>query len=194
MVPRTVIPFACSNVMYHWLLTSTTYGTWLPGDRRGFVSTITDAQGQRVRHNVPGTPYDADIPPLEANARQSLKCPPIRFRREQAELLVEQFQETAAYRSWQLLAAAVMANHIHAVVGADEAVSPETILRDLKSYGSRALNRRWGRPARGTWWTQSGSKRWLKDEAAVIAAVQYVRRQEFALVFWLSAAWRESGD
>jgi len=24
----------------HWLLTWTTYGTWLPGDARGFVSPI----------------------------------------------------------------------------------------------------------------------------------------------------------
>ena len=193
MARRIVITFAYFSPMHHWLITSTTYGTWLPGDARGFVSTLIDAQGHRVRHNIPGTPYDADMPPLESAARQALKCPPIRFCREQAERLVEQFQETVAYRGWQLLAAALMANHFHAVVGAEEAVTPETILRDLKSYGSRALSRKWSTPASGTWWTQGGSKRWLKDEAAVDAAVLYVRRQEFPLVVWLDAAWRESG-
>ena len=29
----------------YWLLTWTTYGTWLPGDRRGFVSNVLDGSG-----------------------------------------------------------------------------------------------------------------------------------------------------
>jgi len=69
----------------YWLLTSTTYGTWLPGDFRGFVSNVRDVgandQGadaprspaREVRHNVPGTPYDADLPGLERSARSALK-------------------------------------------------------------------------------------------------------------------------
>ena len=44
----------------YWLLTWTTYGTWLPGDQRGFVSNVPNGSGPEVRHNIPGTPYDAD--------------------------------------------------------------------------------------------------------------------------------------
>ncbi len=48
----------------HWLMTSTFYGTWLPGDRRGFVGRVRDARPEdpptaiRIEHDVPGTPYD----------------------------------------------------------------------------------------------------------------------------------------
>jgi REP element-mobilizing transposase RayT len=176
--------------MRFWLLTSTTYGSWLPGDRRGFVSKITDSAGDRVIHNIPGTPYDADMPQLEADAKSALKCPPIRLRLEHAEALRDQFCETAAVRGWQLLAIAIMSSHFHVVVGAEDATVPERLLGDLKSYGSRILNRRWGKPARDTWWTTSGSKRHLNDEATIIAAVRYVERQELPLVVWINPEFR----
>jgi len=34
----------------HWFLTWTTYGTWLPGDDRGFVCNVSspDGMGQRL--------------------------------------------------------------------------------------------------------------------------------------------------
>jgi hypothetical protein len=62
---------------------------------------------------------------------------------------------------------------------------PELMLRDYKAYASRALNRRWRKPDSGTWWTESGSKRKLKDEAAILAAARYIRDQEFPLVVWI---------
>ena len=44
----------------YWLLTSTTYGNWLPGDPRGFVSTIHDDSRAKVIHNQPLTEYDRE--------------------------------------------------------------------------------------------------------------------------------------
>jgi REP element-mobilizing transposase RayT len=180
--------------MRFWLLTSTTYGSWLPGDRRGFVSKITDATGDRVIHNVPGTSYDADMPRLESAARKLLKCPPIRLRLEHAEALRDQFLETASVRCWRLPAIAIMSNHFHIVVGAAGATEPEKLLGDLKSYGSRILSRRWGKPASDTWWTSSGSKRHLNDEASILAAVRYVERQPFPLVVWVDPELRRTGE
>jgi hypothetical protein len=47
----------------YWFLTWTTYGTWLPGDARGFVGRVWNEDlGPRVKHNEPGTPYDANLP------------------------------------------------------------------------------------------------------------------------------------
>jgi hypothetical protein len=80
----------------HWLITSTTYGTWLPGDVRGFVSTVENLRGPRVRHNQSGTPYDADMPELRESAQHLLKGSPIRFNLEQAGVVAAQFRETAA--------------------------------------------------------------------------------------------------
>jgi REP element-mobilizing transposase RayT len=176
--------------MRYWLVTSTTYGSWLPGDRRGFVGKIKDRAGDRVIHNVPGTPYDAGMPRLESAAKKVLKSPPIRLRVEHAEVLRDQFFETASFRGWHLLAVAIMSNHFHVVIGAAEETDPEKLLGDLKSYGSRILNRRWGKPASDTWWTSSGSKRHLNDETSLIAAVRYVEHQEFPLVVWISPEFR----
>ena len=103
----------------YWLLSSTTYGNWLPGDSRGFVSNVRDGPGPEVRHNAPGEVIDADMPGLECAAHAAVKCPPIRLTLEQARAVLNQFRETAAYRGWLLLAAAVMANHFHAVVGVE---------------------------------------------------------------------------
>jgi REP element-mobilizing transposase RayT len=165
-----------------WLLTWTTYGTWLPGDERGFVSEVNDGYGGRVIHNLPGTPYDCDWDRLRFDALNRLRGSPVYLDQEQATRVVEQFEETASYRGWLIAAAAVMANHVHVVVGVPGDPQPEHILRDLKSYASRALNRQFGRPASETWWTESGSKRKLKDEAAILGAVAYVRDQEVPLV------------
>jgi REP element-mobilizing transposase RayT len=43
--------------------------------------------------------------------------------------LVDQFRETAGVRGWALLAAAVMANHVHLVVGVDGDPEPAEFLR-----------------------------------------------------------------
>ena len=64
----------------YWLLTWTTYGSWLPGDERGFVSNVRVGPGPEIRHNIPGTPYDEDEPGLEQFAFNNLKCPAIRLQ------------------------------------------------------------------------------------------------------------------
>jgi REP element-mobilizing transposase RayT len=125
------------------------------------------------------------MPDLKEAARQSLKGSPIYLTREQAEVIAEQFRETAAYRGWQIHALAVMANHFHVVIVAPDDVHSTAILRDLKSYAARALNQRWGKPVSATWWTESGSRRALADEQAVEYASNYVlHRQPNPLVVW----------
>ena len=173
------------NVDRYWLLTTTTYGSRLPGDSRGFVSPVRDERGRSVLHNKPGTPFDADMPALARAAELRLKGPAIYLDFEQAQALLSQFQETAGHRGWLLRAVGIMNNHVHVVLGVPGDPDPEDLLRDLKSYGSRALNRRWGRPASGTWWTESGSKRKLPTEEAVIAAIRYVRAQPDPLLIWV---------
>jgi hypothetical protein len=139
----------------YWFLTWTTYGSWLPGDARGFVSPVRDGDGPEVVHNQPGTPYDADMPGLRKTAQHSLKGPPV---------------------------------YLTGVPGDPD---PSDVLGDFKSYGSRALNRRWGKPQGGTWWTESGSRRRLPDDAAIRQAVNYVNDQFRPLVVWVAENERE---
>src|SRR5688572_16973948 len=174
-----------------WLLTWTCYGNWLPGDGRGFVSRVRDRRPDesdsptRREHDVPGEEYDAGMPGLWQSARERLKGDPVRLSHDQARALLDQFHQTAEYRSWMLQAVAVMANHAHIVVEALSEVDPSDLLADFKAYGSRALNRRWGKPASGTWWTEGGSKRKKATADAVEEAIEYVRAQPYALVVWV---------
>ncbi|MCU0706445.1 MAG: transposase [Fimbriiglobus sp.] len=164
----------------HWLLTWTTYGTWLPGDARGFVSNVPHPSGVSVRHNRPQSTPEADVPWMRSQAAALLVSEPVRLTRGQAEVVCDQFYETARVRGWELAAAAVMANHVHLVVGVRGDPEPGSLLRDFKSYASRQLNLRFGRRAR--WWTEGGSTRKLPDANAVRTAVEYVLTQEYPLV------------
>jgi REP element-mobilizing transposase RayT len=169
-----------------WFLTSTTYGNWLPGDERGFVGPIRTPLGMQVIHNRPGTAYDRDVDWLRMHSQAQLKGAPILLTFDQADVLLGQFYETARHRRWNLSAVGIMTTHVHIVVGVFDDPDPKDILGDFKSYGSRALNRQWARPRSDTWWTESGSKRKLSGESAVLAAVEYIRKQPNPLIIWIA--------
>ncbi|HEY1860527.1 MAG TPA: hypothetical protein VGG61_09250, partial [Gemmataceae bacterium] len=110
--------------MTAWFLSSTFYGQWLPGDSRGSVTNVRDrrlgdpSSAVRVEHAQPGEDYDCAMPVLHRASLQKLKGPPVSVDLAQAEQLLDQFQETAVYRGWALLAVSIMRNHIHLVVEA----------------------------------------------------------------------------
>jgi len=168
-----------------WLITWTTYGTWLPGDARGFVSEVRDDAGKKVIHNQYGTACDQGNPALKAAMAELLDGEPTWLSREQAEAVGGQIRETATYRNWRLMAVAVMANHAHVLVRTPEAVDEDAILRDLKAYASRALNRLSGKKTAGRWWTDRGSTRRKEGERAIRAAFEYVQNQPGALYVWV---------
>jgi REP element-mobilizing transposase RayT len=170
-----------------WFLTWTTYGTWLPGDERGFVGTETDGAGQTVTHNEFGTQPGKANKLLRHNAKQLMTGEPIILNLPQARTLFEQFQETACHRGWLLIAIGIMHTHLHLIVGVPGDPDPEKILGDFKAYGSRCLNQGWGKPANETWWTTNGSKRKLDDDLAVETVVHYVRNQPNSLLVWTRA-------
>ena len=171
----------------YWLLTWTMYGQWLPGDPRGSVTrTEQDGLSHRVEQDEFGTPVCDAMSGLYESSQQRLRSDPIFLTQAQAESCLSQFQETADFRKWVLVAVAIMANHVHVVLGVPGDPDPEDLLRDLKAYGSRKLNKTDGKPASETLWTQSGSKRKLWDRIAIRNSVEYVRDQEFPLVIWIN--------
>jgi len=177
--------------MRAWLLTNTTYGTWLPGDQRGSVTSVRDLRpGEKRRparfeHDLPGEPWEQAIPGLQASARQQMKGPPVYLDVEKAKAVLVQFRETATYRSWTLHAVAIMANHFHIVMQVEDDPEPRKILAEFKAYASRTLNRLYGKPHSGTWWTTNGSKRKLSDDDALASATHYVLfKQPDPLVVW----------
>jgi REP element-mobilizing transposase RayT len=179
----------------YWLLTWTTYGTWLPGDARGSVTRLREGtEGPRIERDVFDTPYTDSIPNLASSSAERLKGEPILLTQEQAVVVADRLESVADYRNWNLLAGSVMANHVHLVIAADEELPSAKLLQSFKNYASRALSERWERPASGTWWTESGSRRPLRGNRAVETACEYVRSQAFVLAHCKTTLARDSGD
>src|SRR5438552_13364042 len=98
-------------------ITWTCYGTWLPGDKRGYVSnTLLPKRGYLPRHNVPGTPYLADNPYARGHAAAPQKWPTVFLSKEQALAAAKSLVEAARQRGWRIVRGAMMANHVHLVV------------------------------------------------------------------------------
>lgn len=97
----------------YWFLTWTTYGSWLPGDERGFIGETRKAFKIKEKHNVPGTPCGPSIPALQSFARNKLRSPVVYLKPKQALALLSQFQETADVRGWRLVACAIMRARPH---------------------------------------------------------------------------------
>lgn len=174
-------------VSRYWLFTWTTYATWLPGDVRGSVASVRQGPGPRREHDQPGQPFEPPMPGLESASRRRVKGEPLVLCPEHAQALLAQWHETARLRTWNLLGVAIMPTHVHLVVQAAKDTPPEALIRDLKAYGSRALNQRWPRPASGTWWTAGGgSRRWLPNQLAVARALQYLKSQPHPLLLWFA--------
>jgi REP element-mobilizing transposase RayT len=174
----------------YWLITWTCYGNWLPGDKRGFVGNVR-VEGEQVSHNVPGTPYDADMPRLEAWVRRQMKGPPVTLDKPDAEAMIAQYRETARIKGWELQAASVMFNHTHIVIGVPGDPDPQRILDAFKSWATRAVKKIRPIPPNGTFWTADGSKRKLADEEALRLGVIYVvKKQPNPLAVCYAPEWQ----
>ena len=168
----------------YWFLTSTTYGTWLPGDARGFVSRFPQADGEFESHNQIDTPYDKDDPDWKAACQTRLKCEPVYLSKDQAAAVINQFLETADVRGWTLYIASVMCNHFHALISGPADTRASRILGDLKAYSSRRLSKRHCKPASESWWTESGSRRPVNNEPAFREVYEYILNQPHCLAQW----------
>jgi hypothetical protein len=156
-------------------ITWTCYATWLPGDRRGYVSNTRLARGGFIpKQNTPGTPYTKDDPTTRALATAQQSWPTVHLSREQAACVARSLVGAAAARGWVVLRAAVMDNHVHVVV-TDSPDDGPAVRRALKGVTQAALSEQLGRPRR--WWTEGGSDRYKHDQSAIDAAVSYVARQ-----------------
>jgi REP element-mobilizing transposase RayT len=149
-----------------YFLTWTTYGTWLPGDERGWV----DKPGQ----------FRPPDPRLQAASRSLLAEEPCVLDAGQRRQVEETIAKHCAIRGWHLHAVNCRTNHVHVVVTA--AAPPATVREQLKAWCTRRLKERQRaasadpeQPVRAHWWTERGSLRWLNDEASLAEAIRYVR-------------------
>lgn len=146
-----------------YLITFTTYGTWLHGRDPGSVDR---------GHNVPGTPFLPVNADVERSRQQAMRQEPYSFDQPRRTVVLRTIREVAAHRTWKLWAVHVRTNHVHIVVTAGD--KPEKVMADFKAWASRRLREAFGEPAERNRWTQHGSTRYLNTQQSLTAAIAYV--------------------
>jgi REP element-mobilizing transposase RayT len=145
-----------------YLLTWTTYGTWLPGDDRGWVR-----RGKGLQ-----TPQFETL----TRAATKLRETPLILDKNQRDCVENTIRQHCAYRHWQLLAVNCRTNHVHAVVAT--AVVPDVAVKELKAWCTRRLREvvvaGSCHSQRKNWWSERSSTRYLVDPESVESAVRYV--------------------
>lgn len=137
------------------MVTMTTYGTWLRGDRRGWVS---DAE------TLPPEPL------LEDADRRRLKHEPFLFDASQLLDVGQMIGDSLIERKdATILALTVGTWHCHYIVGATQHSVADIVkcTKEAVRYGLRA-----GRPI----WTADYDKRFCFDTDSILARVRYVER------------------
>jgi hypothetical protein len=149
------------------MLTTTTYGTWLRGDARGWVED--------------GITYPAD-PHLEAADRRRMRYEPFRFRTEELLQVGQWLGESLRTRLRQrILAITVQTWHLHVIVAA----TAEPVSRVMKCIKDAV---RWNLRADRPIWTDGYDKRFCFDEESLRARVEYVERHNLAMG-WPAQPW-----
>ncbi len=106
-----------------YFLTWTTYGTWLPGDQRGWTS-----------ESMGGQPPDF---PLRRDAAARMKEEACWLDLEERKTVEATIADHCRVRGWELLAVNCRTNHVHVVVRAD--VHPDEVRTQFKSWSTRRL-------------------------------------------------------
>jgi REP element-mobilizing transposase RayT len=148
-----------------YLITFTTYGTWLHGTDKGLGSVDRD-------HNIFGTPFVAPDVIRKQRAADLMTGPPFTLGPPDRDIVRDAIVALCKEKSWRLRALHVRTNHIHAVVSADR--DPGRIMSDFKARASRELNRLHPNDDPPQRWTRHGSTPHLFDDAAVARAIAYV--------------------
>ena len=144
--------------------TWTTYGTWLPGDARGWFQRGTGVRGPDLwRKSLASLFMSEDALTLDAEQR----------------LLVESvIRKHCEIRKWELHAVSCRSNHVHVVVSAmDRAI--EIPREQFKSWSTRRLKelelkRDSLRTPRLHWWADRGWDVYIDTDQDLGEVVEYV--------------------
>ncbi len=141
-----------------FLFTITTYGTWLPGDERGWVE---------LDH---GWQLPSPVRQQDSEARMSDDA--CVLNKLERSIVEQQISETCECRGWKLHAVNCRTNHVHAVVSAHNS-KPKKMRDDLKAWCTRRLRER-SNSERSDWWTERGSIRFVYNEQQLERVIAYV--------------------
>ncbi len=150
--------------------TWTTYGTWLPGDERGWY-----------RRGLGRRDHD---PVQSLEAIQLLSAPPVILDDDQRPIVERTVEEHCAIRHWTLYAVRCLSNHVHVVVAAPNR-SIEVPREQFKAWCTRRLKEHRKmttgpspHAGRDDWWTERGWDEWIDDEPSLAEVIAYVLERQ----------------
>jgi len=141
------------------MLTWTTYGTWLQGEKKGFVK-----DGEVMEQNVT----------LKEDCEDKLQRRPVRLRSKEKKIVRVAILEAAKRFKQNIRAIEVCSNHVHIVCEYVE-VPIGTLAGYYKNAGRKALQK-CGHT--GKVWTRGYDKRFCFDVKSLKNRIDYVKRHE----------------
>ncbi len=145
------------GTMVGYMVTWTTYGTWLQGDKRGYVQD--------------GKILQADTK-LETANKKLQKFEIVRLTSEQRKVVEDAILKEAERIGQKILALAVYSNHIHLVAGSGKESIENTVSR-YKNVATSALKKT--RLTKRIW-TRGFDKRFCFNGEQIEQKIEYVRR------------------
>jgi REP element-mobilizing transposase RayT len=139
-----------------YMLTWTTYGTWLQGDERGYVKDGRILQGDRK---------------IVELCEKFQKGHTVKLRQDEKDIVRQAILNEAARIGYTIEALAVCSNHIHLVAR----YFPEPIRHTVSRFKNvtTSVLRTHGRT--GRIWTRGFDKRFCFDGKDMIRRIQYVQ-------------------
>jgi len=138
-----------------YMVTWTTYGSWLPGDERGYVE-----DGQIL----PGNTYT-----LKRNMNRQ-KSSTVRLNAQERKIVRQVILAEAKRIGHKIQALAVCTNHIHLLAEPHSESIADTVGR-YKSITTRVL---WQHGRKGRIWTRGYDKRFCFTKEELLRRVQYI--------------------
>ena len=138
------------------MVTWTTYGSWLQGDKRGYVKNgkiLTQNDGLTL-----------------ANQRQQ-KYPTVKLNSEQKQIVSKAITEEARRINHKIFAIAVCSNHLHMVASVSEESIEQAVHR--YKYSATLALRKFGN--QGKIWSKGFDKRFCFTDMELENKVRYVR-------------------
>ncbi len=150
-------PFNTGEPIAHFI-TWTTYGTWLPGDARGWHRR-TEGELQPSNELI------------AAMAASEMKENAFTLSQDERRIVEQTIARHCNIRSWVLHAVNSRSNHVHVVVSA-LGYDPKTVRDQFKAWCTRHLKP--SHQDRKRFWTEGGSCRWINLEDDLESAIAYV--------------------
>ena len=143
--------------MIGYMVTWTTYGTWLQGDKRGYVKDgeVLEENKHLRESNIDGQQGET-----------------VRLVRDEREIVYKVILEEAKKSGQKIQAMAVCCRHVHVVAESTEEPI-EVIVGRYKNAARAALGKS---GFAGRVWTRGFDKRFCFDEEALAGRVKYVKR------------------